>query len=268
MIGAIIGDVVGSTREFNDLRRIPKLKKDFALVPKNSFFTDDTVLTVALMDWALHAEKRDSKSVTHYLQKWARNYPNSGFGGRFVSNWLWNDNPKPYNSFGNGSAMRISPIAYIAKTKEELIELSDLVTGVTHNHPEGIKGARSIALAIFMALHGNTKEEIKEMAISFYPEIQDFTYEDLIENYYFNELSQDTCPQALYCFLISNDFEDCIRTSASIGGDMDTLLAMSVAIAEAYYKNIPQSIIDDVWDKLDEPIKKIILEFNNAFCKE
>lgn len=262
MIGAIIGDVVGSTREFNEYRGIPKIGKDFTLVPENSFFTDDTVLTVALMDWAMHAEVRDAASVTKYFQKWARKYPNSEFGGRFVSEWLWEENPKPYGSYGNGSGMRVSPVAYIAKSKEELLKLSDLVTGVTHNHPEGLKGARLIALATYMALHGASKGEIREMAISMYPEITTYDYEDLVKNYHFNELSQTTCPQALYCFLISTDFEDCVRTSASIGGDMDTLLAMSCAIAEAYFKDIPEKLINDVWNKLPEDIQHVISEFN------
>ena len=262
MIGAIIGDVVGSTREFNEYHGIPKPGKDLTLVPENSFFTDDTVLTVALMDWAMHAETRDSNSVTKYLQKWARKYPHSGFGGRFVTEWLWNDNPKPYGSYGNGSGMRVSPVAYIAKSKEDLLELSDLVTGVTHNHPEGMKGARSIALATYMALHGASKEDIREMALSMYPEIATFTYDDLVKNYHFNELSQTTCPQALFCFLISISFEDCVRTSASIGGDMDTLMAMSCAIAEAYYKDIPEKLINDVWNKLPKDIQHVISEFN------
>ncbi len=262
MIGAIIGDVVGSTREFNEYRGIPKVGKDFTLVPENSRFTDDTVLTVALMDWALHAKLRNAESVTKYFQKWARKYSNSGFGGRFVSEWLWEDNPKPYGSFGNGSGMRVSPVAYIANSKEELLVLSDLVTGVTHNHPEGLKGARLIALATYMALHGASKEEIKKMAISMYPEIAKFSYEDLVKNYHFNELSQTTCPQALYCFLISTDFEDCVRTSASIGGDMDTLLAMSCAIAEAYYKDIPEKLIYEVWNKLPKDVQHVISEFN------
>ena len=266
MIGAIIGDVVGSSREFDEYRGRPKLGKDFPLVTKESFFTDDTVLTIAIMDWAMHAKIRDEQSVISYLKKWALKYPRAGFGNMFRK-WIHEENPKPYNSCGNGCGMRISPIAYIAKSKEEVIYLSDLVTGVTHNHIEGIKGARSIALATYMALHNASKEEIKDMAISIYPEIEHFEYQDLVDHYYFNELAQTTCPQALYCFFISNSFEDCIRTSASIGGDMDTLLAMSGAIAEAYYKYIPESLYQAVWHKLDKDIQHIIEEFNE-YIKE
>ena len=260
MIGAIIGDVVGSRFEFNNIKT-----KEFKLITDECEFTDDTVLTIALMDWGLHAKVRDSYSVVEYLQRWARKYPNSGFGGRFSREWLWNDNPKPYNSKGNGSGMRVSPIAYIARSKDELLWLSDLVTSVTHNHREGLRGARAIAYATFMALRGDSKEEIKQMAISIYPQIENFTYEELIKNYQFNELAETTCPQALYCFLISNSFEDCLRTSISIGGDSDTLCAMSCAIAEAYYKDIPTQLIKDTLNKLPEDMKNIIAEFYQRY---
>ena len=263
MLGAIIGDVVGSRFEFN---HGPKPRKDFVLVNEESNFTDDTVLTVALMDWALHAETKEATSAVEFIQKWGKKYPNRGYGCRF-NNWLHSIDPKPYGSIGNGSGMRVSPIAYTAKTKEEVLRLSDLVTGVTHNGYNGLKGARLIALATFMALHGASKEEIRSMAVSMYPEINSFTYDDLVKHYRFNELAKTTCPQAVYCFLISNSFEDCLRTSISIGGDSDTLAAMSMAIAEAYYKNIPHEIYDAVWNKLDKDIQDIVIEFKNKYEK-
>lgn len=256
-LGAIIGDVVGSVYEFHNHR-----SKDFPLVTSRSFFTDDTVLTIALMDWVMHSKERTPESVVKYFQKWGRKYPNSGYGLRF-SSWLWSNDPKPYRSYGNGSAMRISPIAYMANNENQLFEYCDLVTGVTHNHPEGMKGARAIALAIWMALEGRTKEDIYDMAVSYYPEIKDFDYEDLKKNYYFNETSQNTCPQALYCFLISKDFEDCLRTSVSIGGDTDTLCAMSCAIAEAFYNDVPEQLYKDVFYKLSEEMQEIVKEFNS-----
>ena len=260
MVGAIIGDVVGSVFEWHNHR-----SKDFELVTDKNFFTDDTVLTVALMDWASHAKVRDSYSVVQYLQKWARKYPNSGFGGRFSREWMWIDNPRPYNSKGNGSGMRVSPVAYIARNKEELFFLSDLVTSVTHNHYEGLKGARVIAYATWMALNNSSREEIKEMAEYYYPEIAEFDYEDLKKNYKFNELSETTCPQAVYCFLISKDFEDCLRISVSIGGDTDTLCAMSCAIAEAYYGEIPKQLSDDVLIKLPNEMLDVIINFNAMY---
>ena len=260
MIGAIIGDVVGSVFEWHNHR-----SKDFELITEKNFFTDDTVLTVALMDWALYADVRDSYSVVQYLQKWARKYPDSGFGGRFSHEWMWVDNPKPYNSKGNGSGMRVSPVAYIARNREELFFLSDLVTSVTHNHREGLKGARVVAYATWMALNNASREEIKEMAEYYYPEISEFDYEDLKKNYRFNELSETTCPQAVYCFLISKDFEDCLRISVSIGGDTDTLCAMSCAIAEAYYKEVPKQLSKDVLAKLPKEMFDVIICFNAMY---
>ena len=260
MLGAIIGDVVGSVYEFHNHR-----SKDFELVTDKNFYTDDTVLTVALMDWAVHAEIRDSYSVVEYLQKWGRKYPDCGFGTRFKREWLWSDNPKPYNSKGNGSGMRVSPVAYLANNLQELELLSDLVTSVTHNHYEGILGARVVSRAIWMALHNYSKEEIREMAEYFYPVIVELDYEDLKKNYRFNELSETTCPQAIFCFLISNDFEDCLRTSVSIGGDTDTLCAMSCAIAEAYYKNVSTELHDSVLDKLPEEMKNVIYAFDQNY---
>ena len=262
MIGAIIGDVVGSRYEFNKGK---KPSYGFQLITEESKFTDDTILTIALMDWALHSKIKDSYSVIKYLQKWGRKYPGS-YGGRF-SSWLWDDDPKPYQSKGNGSGMRISPIAYMAHNREELMLLSDIATSVTHDSYNGLKGARAIAYATYMALHGYPKEEIRQMAVSFYQEIEHFTYEDLVKNYKFNELSENTCPQALYCFLISNSFEDCLRISISVGGDSDTLAAMSCSIAEAYYKDVPSKLVEQVRRKLPLEMLEIIDEFQNKFEK-
>ena len=260
MIGAIIGDVVGSVYEFDNHR-----SKEFELLTERNHFTDDTVLTVALMDWALNTEVRDSYSVVEYLQKWGRKYPNCGFGGYFCHKWLWSDNPKPYNSKGNGCGMRVSPVAYVAQSPEELLFLSNIVTSVTHNHDEGIRGALCIAYATWMALHGSTKQDIRMMTQDIYPEMATFNYEDLKKNYRFNELAKTSCPQAVYCFLISESFEDCLRTTVSIGGDTDTLCAMSCAIAEAYYRDIPESLIKGVMDKLPREMREVVYEFKRVF---
>ena len=229
MVGALFGDIAGSKYEFNNIRT-----KQFDLMSKDCYFTDDSVCTIAFMDWLLHSKIRNDKAAIEYLHKWTRRYPNSGYGGRF---WYWvnSNNPKPYGSYGNGSAMRISSIAWVAKDLNELKELSDTITGITHNHPEGMKGALTIATCIFMALHNSTKNEIRKYAISMYPKIEFFDYEYLRKNYRFDETCQGSVPQAIYCFLISNDFYDCARTTISIGGDCDTTAAMSCAIAEAYY---------------------------------
>ena len=258
MLGAIIGDVVGSRFEFDNNKSMC-----FDLVTDECEFTDDTILTVALMDWALHAKIRDSYSVTEYLQKWGRKYPSS-YGVRFEK-WLYSDNPKPYGSYGNGAGMRVSPVAYIAKTERELFFLSDLVTSVTHNHHDGIEGARAIAFATWLALHNIPKESVWDVAIGYYPEIKTFQYNQLVEHYKFNELSKNTCPQALFCFLKSDSFEDCLRMSVSVGGDTDTLCAMSCAIAEAYYKYVPNKLKADVLNKLPQEMKDIIVEFEERY---
>ena len=182
MIGAIIGDTVGSVYEFHNIRT-----KDFNILNERARFTDDTVCTIAFMDYFLHAEKYDEKTATEYLHKWTRKYPHRGYGGKFLM-WVLSDNPKPYNSFGNGSAMRISSVAWVAKDLDELKKLSDTVTSITHNHQEGMKGALVIATCIFMARNGATKEEIKEYAIKQYPEIGFYDYEMLRENYGFDEI--------------------------------------------------------------------------------
>ena len=246
MLGAIIGDIVGSIYEFSNIRT-----KEFMLFDPKCFFTDDMVMTVAVFEaLASCKNKYDnlSKKTIKEMKRYGKIYPNKSYGGNF-RRWLMAKDSKPYNSFGNGGAMRVSSVAYFANSIEEVKELSRKVTEVTHNHPEGIKGAEATAVAIYLALNKKTKEEIKEYIETNYYKL-DFDYEELKETYLFNETSQDTVPQALYCFFVSNDFEDAIRTGISIGGDSDTLCAITGAIAEAYYgiseihRNIALSYLD------------------------
>ena len=258
MLGAIIGDTVGSRFEFNNIKTT-----EFQFLNQHSRFTDDTVCTVAFMDWLLHAETRSPETATEYLHRWVRKYPDAGYGGRFY-NWMLSDNPKPYGSYGNGSAMRISSIAWAARSLEELIELSDMVTGITHNHPEGLKGARVIATCIYMAIHGSDKEDIGRYATSQYPELYTMRYQELRRTFTFNETCQGTVPEAIYCFLISNNYEDCIRKTISIGGDCDTTAAMSGAIAEAYW-GIPEQIVSEGMKYLDEDMKQMLIEFYHTY---
>ena len=230
MIGAIFGDIAGSKYEFHNIKT-----KDFSLLTPDCTFTDDSVCTIAFIDWLLNAAERNEETATKYLHKWTRKYPYAGYGGRFRY-WVFSDNPKPYNSFGNGSAMRVSAVAWAAKDLDDLKYLSDTVTKITHNHPEGMKGALVTATCIYMAIHGSSKDEIREYAVSQYPEIASFDYEELKKTYYHaEEICQNTVPQAIYCFLISSDFHDCAKTTISIGGDCDTTAAISCAIAEAFY---------------------------------
>lgn len=245
MLGAIIGDTVGSVFEFNNLR-----SKDFELLTKNSELTDDSIMSLAICECLLNREANDSEKIVGYLKKWGHSYPDRGYGGSFY-HWLFSDNDKPYNSFGNGAAMRISAAGWYGKSEEEVKELTYNLTAVTHNHPEGLKGAEVTAMCVYYARIGKSKEFIKEYVSKHYN--LDFDYEDLKKNYYFNETCQETVPQAIYCFLISKDFEDCLRTTISIGGDCDTTAAISCAIAEAYYKHINPELVKQVLERFPKP---------------
>ena len=252
MIGAIVGDVVGSRFEFNNIKT-----KEFELITDRSEYTDDSVLTIAVMD-IMNSGDISYENCVKTMQKWARKYPFAGYGCKFV---YWKDmtNPHPYNSCGNGSAMRVSAVGWFSKSEEDVIKFSDAVTKITHNHPEGLKGAEVTAMCIYKALHGATKEELKQYIISKYPEVADFDYEELKKTYYHGaEICQVTVPQALYCFLISSNFEDCLRTTISIGGDCDTTSAISCAIAEAFYKKIDKDLINKVRNKLTKEMLEVI----------
>ena len=233
----MIGDVIGSVFEFDNCRT-----KDFILFGSRNRMTDDSIMTLAVMEIMQKKLYHDRDKIIDTFKKWGRAYPRRGYGGMF-RNWLFSDMRESYNSYGNGAAMRISPVGYYAKSEEEVIEISRKITEVTHSHPEGIKGAEVTAMCIYYAKIGKSKEFIKEYVSRNYD--LDFDYEWLNSHYQFNETCQGTVPQAVYCFLISNDYEDCIRTTISIGGDSDTLAAISGAIAEAYYKHINAYILGE-----------------------
>lgn len=254
MIGAIIGDVVGSRYEFCNYK-----SKDFPLFHPVSTFTDDTVCTIAVartlinhypIDYSQENLDIIKNDLIANLVLYGSHYPDRGYGARYFD-WLnGKTNFKPYNSYGNGSAMRVSPVGWIARTEEEVKILSKLTAEVTHNHPEGIKGAEAIAMCIFMARNGKSKKEIKEYIYDhYYPELDYFDYDELVETNEFDETCQGSVPQAIYCFLISKSFSDALKTAVSIGGDSDTIADMTGAIAEAYYK-----------DRMD--ISPIIKKFN------
>ncbi len=230
MLGAIIGDIAGSRFEFDNIKT-----KDFELFDiDDSFATDDSIMSLAVLDMCINGYLNDSEKIVRTFKKWGLTYPYSGYGGMFRE-WLRNDNPKPYGSYGNGSAMRISAVAWYSNSEEEVIKNATKVSEVTHNHPEGIKGAVVTAMCIYYARIGKSKEFIKDYVSKYYD--IDFDYDALVESYEFYESCQKSVPEAIYCFLISNSFIDCIRTTISIGGDCDTTSAISCAIAEAYYKN-------------------------------
>ena len=237
VIGALVGDVAGSRYEFNNIKT-----KIFKPVDDECCPTDDSIMTIAVWDMYLNDFLDDKEKIIDTFKKWGRKYPNAGYGGKFFY-WVLGNDRQPYNSFGNGAAMRISPIGWIANNEEEVKRLSYNVTSVTHDHPEGIKGAEVTAMCIYYARIGKSKDFIRNYILSQYPEVALLDYDDLVENFYHGaETCQATLPQGFYCFLISNSFEDCLKTTISIGGDCDTTAAVSCAIAEAYYKKIPLGI--------------------------
>ena len=256
MLGAIIGDVVGSRFEFNNIKT-----KEFELFDKECKVTDDSVMSVAVAEMCLKGYVPNNKEmIIKTFKKWGKKYPKAGYGNKFFQ-WVLTDWSTPYNSCGNGSAMRISPIGFFAKNKEEVELYSKAVTEVTHNHPEGIKGAYVTAMCIYMARNNSSKQEIREFVEGYYD--INFDYEYLRKTYrHEEEICQNTVPQAIYCFLISNSFEDCLRTTISIGGDCDTTAAISCGIAEAYY-GIPNDIKDAVQDFIPNDLNEIIKMFDN-----
>ena len=257
MFGAIIGDIVGSVYEFNNIKT-----KEFPLFSENSTFTDDSVMTMAVAEMLEKGYVFDEDKVIDTFKKWGRNYPDAGYGGSFYY-WVLGSERKPYGSYGNGSAMRVSACGWYGNSEEEVKELAKRVTKVTHNHPEGLKGAIVTAMCVYYARTGKSKEFIKDYASKFYN--LDFDYETLRKTYKHGpEICQVTVPEAIYCFLISDSFEDCIRTTISIGGDCDTTSAISGAIAEAYY-GIPDEILNEALNRLPntKEVKDLISTFKN-----
>lgn len=260
MLGAIIGDIVGSRFEWNNNR-----SKQFEFLNEKCFFTDDSVMTLAVAKAILESQKDYSDlgaKAVQYMQAIGRNYPDCGYGLSFF-NWIFASNPKPYGSYGNGAAMRVSACGFAASSLEEAVTLSRAVTEVTHNHPEGMKGAEATAVAIFLARNGKSISEIGDYVNKNYYPI-DFKLDEIRTSYLFNETCQGTVPQAIEAFLESTSFEDAIRNAISIGGDSDTLAAITGGIAEAYY-GIPDEIRNSALAFLDERLRSIAVEFENKF---
>ena len=258
MIGAIIGDIVGSAYELDNIKT-----KDFELFEGNCRFTDDTVLTLAIAkairDCEGHYSNLKEKTV-EYMREFAKKYKNAGFSKDFMK-WVKSDNPEPYNSCGNGAAMRISSVGLISTTVEQVKDLSYKVTSVTHNHIEGIKGAESVATAIFLAANGLSKEGIEEYINQNYYKI-DFTVEDLMQSYGTYYDCQNTVPQAMQCFFESTSFEDAIKNAVAIGGDSDTIACITGSIAEAYY-GVTRDLRMKGLSYLDDNLKTIFKDVEN-----
>jgi len=252
MLGAIIGDIIGSTREFKGIKT-----KDFELFPKGSDFTDDTVLTIATADAILN-----NKTYTEVYKQYPRDYPEENYGG-FFYRWAFGRSEEPGKSFGNGSAMRVSPIGWAFGTLEETLEEAKKSAEVTHGHPEGIKGAQAVASAIYLARTGKSKEDIKKYIETTFDYYLDRSVDEVRETAVFDATCQTSVPEAIICFLDSNSFEDAIRDAISLGGDADTQACITGAIAEAYYKNIPK----DMWQKAIRVLPKKLKEIMDQFYK-
>ena len=260
MLGAIIGDTVGSRFEWHNHR-----SKDFDFLTYKCEPTDDSIMTLAIAKAILKSEDDVNKLpdlAVRYMQQLGRLFPDAGYGGAFRK-WIRSNNPKPYGSFGNGAAMRVSPVGFAAKNLDEAKAMSKAVTKVTHNHPEGLKGAEATTVAIFMALHGKSMLEIRDyIDKNYYP--MNFTLDGIRDSYQFNETCQDTVPQAMMAFFESTGFEDAIRNAISIGGDSDTIAAITGGIAEAYY-GIPSEIRKHELTFLNERLLAILVEFENKY---
>jgi len=261
MLGAIVGDVIGSRFEAHNIKT-----KDFNLFSSSSRPTDDTVMTIAIAA-ALYNHIRYgedlAEAAVNNMQMYGLSFSDAGYGGRFIK-WLVSEDPQPYNSYGNGAGMRVSPCAILANSLEEALYFCDEVTKVTHNHPEGMKGARAITAATYLAKIGASKDEIRDHIQNNYYDLN-FSLDDIREDYKFDVSCHGSVPQAIEAFLESEDFEDAIRNAISIGGDSDTIAAMSGAIAEAYY-GIPLDIQLDVIDHMYDDLLGVMYDFE-ALCK-
>ena len=260
MLGALIGDIAGSRFEWNNIKT-----KEFELFTHRCEPTDDSFMSLAVAK-ALLCCKTDYSDLSSQAIKWmqqlGRKYPYGGYGGSF-ERWIYSANPHPYNSWGNGSAMRVSACAHVAASQEEAIRLSKTVTEVTHNHPEGIKGAEATTIAVYMALHGDSILKIRDyINANYYP--MNFTLDGIRKSYSFDVSCQGSVPQALMAFFESENFEDAIRNAISIGGDSDTIAAITGSVAEAYY-GIPASIRDQALAYLDEYQRSILNEFEGKY---
>jgi ADP-ribosylglycohydrolase len=255
MLGAIAGDIIGSVYEGHNIKRT-----DFPLFGPWNHFTDDTVLTVAVADAIMTGAPYSEK-----LREYYRYYPRAGYGGRFRK-WAASDDIRPYYSKGNGSAMRVSPVGFAFDTLDEVMEQAKQSAEVTHNHPEGIKGAQATASGIFLARTGRTKREIRDFIETSFGYDLSRTLDEIRPTYGFDESCQGTVPQAMMAFLESENFEDAIRNAISLGGDSDTLACITGGIAQAFYGRVPEFIAQRVLEILDAELRDVALKFMEVYC--
>lgn len=258
LLGAIAGDVIGSYYEFCPARMV-----DFKLFNgDSSYFTDDTVMTVANADWLL-----TGGSLLGIMQDYGNRYIGVGYGGLFFE-WLRENDPKPYNSYGNGSAMRVSPVGWAFDTLEETLNAAKQSAEITHNHPEGIKGAQAVAACIFLARTGKSKQAIKQYVEKNFCYDLNRTCDEIRKTYRFDETCQGSVPESIIAFLESTDYESAIRLTISLGGDADTMGAITGGIAEAYYKEIPSYIKEEVLKRLPDEFIDIMKQFHKRYVHQ
>ena len=250
MLGAIAGDVIGSRFEHAGIK-----SKDFKLFNRQSIFTDDTVHTIALADSLLHKIPYQEK-----LREYFQYYPNAGYGGRF-RRWARSPQPVPYASYGNGSAMRVSPVAWYYNDLDKVLEKAQRSAEITHNHPEGIRGAQAVAGAVFIARKGADKRQIQDFIQETFAYDLSESLDEVRPGYEFDVSCQGSVPYAILAFLESTDFEDAIRNAVSLGGDSDTQACIAGSIAEAYYGGVPDEMAEEALARLDSRLKEIYQEF-------
>lgn len=271
LLGAIAGDIIGSVYEFNSIKTT-----DFPLFSPSSRFTDDTVMTVANADWLLTGSTSGNirgdmteDSLPLIMQDYGNRYANAGYGGMFAR-WLSERDPQPYHSYGNGSAMRVSPVGWAFGTLEETLEAAKRSAEITHNHPEGIKGAQATAASIYLARTGKSKAEIKEYIQTAFGYHLNRTCDEIRPRYRFDATCQGSVPESIIAFLESTDYESAVRLAVSLGGDTDTMGAIAGSIAEAYYNGVPEHIRKEVIKRLPPPFTEVMQRFYERFvaCEE
>lgn len=265
MIGAILGDIIGSPYEFD---RGDKTK-DFPLFSKGSMFTDDTVMTAAIADALLNvgrdaSDEHIKQGIIASMREYGARYPHAGYGARFAS-WLAEKRPQPYNSFGNGSAMRISPAAWLYHDITSVRRIARLSAEVSHNHPEGIKGAEATASAIFLGRTGHSKAEIRRYIEEQFGYVLNRTCDEIRPQYGHVESCMETVPEAVTAFMEGDSFEDVIRTAVSLGGDCDTLAAIAGSIAEGFY-GVPEDLKRECRNRLPEDLLAVLVRFEKVMA--
>ena len=256
MLGALVGDIVGSVYEFANTK-----STDFELFTPWSSYTDDSVMTLAVAKWLVEDEAHTIHYLIYCMQELGNRYPNAGYGGNFGW-WLRQDDPKPYNSWGNGAGMRVSPVGLYAKTLDEALALAAITASVSHNHPEGVKGAQAVASCVFLAKEGKTKTEIKAYVQNTFGYNLNRKIAEIRPRYGFDVSCQGSVPESIIAFLEGNSFEEVLRLAISLGGDSDTIGAMAGAIAACVYP-----IPDDIEKRCDAILTEDLRKIKDRFCE-